>query len=143
MQEVASLRDQLSDVVPTPFFDAESRLASVRKELQAASAMIGKLRAEVQTIRDPLDYNLCRARGLYSSGVDERWKAESSHRRQELAWERRVGYLESKVSAAVDAKTQTRKRNTELAVRIAGEDTRRSRTTDAWDRVVGSKDGLG
>lgn len=40
--------------------------------------------------------------------------------------------MESKFSAAEDVKARTHERNNELAVRLACEDTRRLRMTDAW-----------
>lgn len=60
-----------------------------------------------------------------------------------LVWEKSVKNLESKVSAAVVGETQTRERNPELAFyRLVGEDTQRSRITDAQALVIASLDGL-
>lgn len=46
---VASLRGQQSAIVPTAPVDAQSEVASVREDLKAANAVIGKLRTEEQT----------------------------------------------------------------------------------------------
>lgn len=48
----------------------------------------------------------------------------------------RVKGLESKSSAVADAEAQNRERNNELAGRLAGEETLRSRATDVGARVV-------
>lgn len=87
-QEVAFLRDQLSAAVSTPMAGVESKLASVREDLAAANHSIGKLRAEVQTGRVQMDYKQQRASAHYSQTVDERLKAECSHRHEVLAWEK-------------------------------------------------------
>lgn len=55
---------------------------------------------------------------------------------------KRVWGLEPMVSAAVNAKTYTRMRNTEHAVRLATEDTWYSQITDARARVIASTDCL-
>lgn len=47
------------------------------------------------------------------------------------------------MSAAIDAETQTRERNSELTVRLTNEDTRCSRMTDAHAKIVASMTGLG
>lgn len=93
--------------------------------------------------RDQLKYNRRRASDHYFNGVDELMEVESSYCHEVLAWERRVGVLESKVSAAVDAETHPRTRNIELAVFLTDEDTRRSRIADGRACVVASMNGLG
>lgn len=110
--------------------------------MPTANDTIGKLRAEVQTGRDQLEYNWLRTGDQNSWAVGERLKTQSNHRRDLLVWEKHVRDLESKLSAAVDGETQTHKRSTELAVRFAGEDTRSFRMTDAPARVVTSVNGL-
>lgn len=54
-QEVALLWDQLSAAGPTSSVHAKSKLSSLREELTAASAMIGKVQEVVQTGRDQLE----------------------------------------------------------------------------------------
>lgn len=97
----------------------------------------------MQTDRGQLDYYRRLACEQYSHAVDERLEIECSHRQEELAWKRRVRDLESRVYAAVDVEGQTYKKNIEVVVRIAGEDIRRSRNTDARTRVVTFMDSLG
>lgn len=118
-QEFVSLWDRLSAAVSTSSVNAESKFASLCEDLDVASAMIDKLCGKLETGRDQAEYNRCRASDQYSRSVDER------------------------LSAAVDAETQTPKRNTELVVRLAGEAARRSRITDSRARVMPSLDGLG
>lgn len=133
---------QLSAAVPASSVDADLKFGCPREELTATSAMIGKLSAEVQTGRDQLKYNRRRAVDQYSRAVDERLKPKSSHSREVLALEKSVEELKSKAFAAVDAETLTGEKNTEPAVRLAGEDTRPSRITYAWARVITCMDGL-
>lgn len=130
-QKVVSIRNQLSAAPQKPSVDAESRPVSVGIELEAANNMIEKLRFEVQTGRDQMTYNRRWANDQYSRAVDKRLKAESNHRLEVLVCMRCVADLESKLFAASDAETQTRERNTELGVRLAAEDTRRSWMIDA------------
>lgn len=68
-QKLSFLRCQLLAVVPTPSVDTESRLASVHDELKAENNVNGKLRAEVQTVRDEMNNNRRRARDQYSRSV--------------------------------------------------------------------------
>lgn len=92
---------------------------------------------------DQLDYNRRRASDQYSHAVDEWLHVEYSHFQEVLAWERRVENLKSMVFSAVDAEAQNRKSSTNFAARLAGEDIRHSRITDARARVVASKHGVG
>lgn len=57
-------------------------------------------------------------------------------------WGKRVTDLDSNLRVAVDAETQTRGRNTKLAVRFAAELTRRSRMSDVRAWVIASIDSL-
>lgn len=70
-------------------------------------------------------------------------KAEPRHPRDVLAWQNRVGGLELNVSTAVCAETQNRYRNTEIAVCLAGKETRWPWITDARPHMVASMDGVG
>lgn len=65
-QGVAFLRDQLSAAIPTQSVDVKSGLASFCKELAAANDMIGKLRAEMKTGADQMDYSWRRAGDQFS-----------------------------------------------------------------------------
>lgn len=122
--------------------DADSKPATLREEFTAVYAKIGKLRVEKKTGRYQLEYNCRQASDQYSSAVYERLKSESRHRRKVLAREKRVEDLKSKVFATIDAETQTRGRNNELVVRVAGEVARRSRITDERARLILSMDAL-
>lgn len=83
-------------------------------------------RSVIQTGRDQVDYNQQRASAHYSLAIDERLKAESDHGHEVLAWEMRVNGLESKLFTGSDTEAHTIKLNTELAVRLAGKNTRHS-----------------
>lgn len=87
-QKVASLHIQLSAADSTLTVVVEPKLTSVCKEWAFANFKIGKLRAEVKTVRDQMDYNRQPARSQYSSAVDERLEAESHHRLEMLAREK-------------------------------------------------------
>lgn len=117
------LRNNLSAAASNSPADADPKLASLREELTAASDTIGKLRADVKTGSDQTDYNRQQASDYYSRGFDERPEADSNHRRQLLVREKGMRDLESKLSATGVAETQTRERNTKLAVRLADKDT--------------------
>lgn len=140
-QHVAPLRGKLAAVVPTPSVDSQLRLASSREELKV-NALIGKSRAAVQMGRENLNYNRRRVSDQYSHVVHERLKAESSRCRRVLVWVRCIGDVESKIPAVAEAETQTIKRSTGLAIRLAGKDTWHSRITDVRGCVVASMDGF-
>lgn len=56
-QKVASLRDQLSAAVWTNSVDFHSKFASLREKLTAANAMVGKMRAQLQSEHKQLEHN--------------------------------------------------------------------------------------
>lgn len=93
--------------------------------------------------RDQMNYNRRRATDQYSWAADEGLEAELDHRREVLSWERRDRDLESKLSAAVDAEAQIRKKKTPNSPFILLERTLDSQMTDARARVVASMDDLG
>lgn len=83
-----------------------------------------------------MNYNQRLASDQYARTVDGRLKVACNLGRDVLAWKKRFGDLNSKLSAKVDGETQTRQRNNELAVRLDGENTRHPQITDARDLVV-------
>lgn len=97
----------------------------------------------MQKGRVRINYDQRRARSQYSQAVDEWLKAESDHRREVLAWWKRVWDLKPKLSVSLDAEAQTRKSNTELAVCLVSHESRRLQMTDVLAGVVVPMDGLG
>lgn len=85
----------------------------------------------MKPLQNYVNYNWRRASFQYTRAIDKRLQAQSSHRREEFAWEKRVKYFESKLLPAIDVEKHIRECDNALAVRLAVEDNCRSRVGDA------------